>query len=292
MRRDHHRLHRSATAQVRAVIEHNPTAVPGGLLDVDVASLRREKLDFHAQLFEAAQVQRRLSGPRVLRRGDMQFATEVFAAQYLSGDFVTLSSDGSIVFSALGDIAGKGLAAGMWFTNLVGLLQRFSNSASDPAVVASEINRHLCCLRPVAPFVTMFLAQVDCSRGELVYCSAGHFPPLLLRADGRAELLDKGGPLLGALADARFEFGRTTLQPGDSVLAYSDGVLECRNHMDEEFGMERLIAESRRAARHSASATLLMLLAAVQDFANGSPLCDDASLMVIQRDRNSVSPQQ
>jgi serine phosphatase RsbU (regulator of sigma subunit) len=286
MRRNHHRFHRSATTQVHAMVEQSPSAIPEGLLDIDTASLRREKLDFHAELFEAAQVQRRLSGPRVLRRGDLQFATEVFAAHYLSGDFVTLSSDGPLVFSALGDIAGKGLAAGMWFTNLVGLLQRFSNSGFGPAEVASEINRHLCCLRPGAPFVTMFIAQIDCSRGELVYCSAGHFPPLLLRADGRTELLDRGGPLLGALADANFEVGRETLDPGDTVLAYSDGVLECSNANGEEFGMERLVTESRRAARHSASATLLMLLAAMQDFANGSPLCDDASLMVIQRDRN------
>ncbi|HWR36785.1 MAG TPA: PP2C family protein-serine/threonine phosphatase [Clostridia bacterium] len=289
MRRNH-RLHRSASSQFQSILgQQLPVPLPDIPIDSDAASLRREKLEFHAQLFEAAQVQRKLSGPRSLRRRDLQIATEVFAARYLSGDFVSLSEHEGRVFAAIGDIAGKGLAAGMWFTNLVGLLQRYSSDNRGPSAVAAEINRHLCCLRPGAPFVTMFLAQVDCERSELTYCTAGHFPPVLLRASGSTELLDTGGPLLGALVDAEFQSGWKTLEPGDSLLAYSDGVLECNNCTDEEFGLERLLAEARRASRHSAHATLLTLLAAVQDFANGQPLCDDVSLMVIQRDPNFAS---
>jgi serine phosphatase RsbU (regulator of sigma subunit) len=78
-----------------------------------VYSLLRERIDLHAQLFDAVQIQRKLSGPRVLRYGDMQFASEVFAARFLSGDFTTFSQDGSKVLAVLGDIAGKGVAAGM-----------------------------------------------------------------------------------------------------------------------------------------------------------------------------------
>src|SRR5271167_3282242 len=155
----------------------------------EMDSLLRERLDLHAELFEAAQIQRKLSGPRVLRHGDMQFASEVFAAHYLSGDFAVLSPNGSKVLATLGDIAGKGFAAGMWFTNLAGLLQSYGHPDSDPANIASEINRHLCYLRPVAPFVTAFLAQIDCLAGEVMYCTAGHFPPVVLRSDGRTELL-------------------------------------------------------------------------------------------------------
>ena len=172
-------------------------------------SLLREKLDLHAQLFEAAQIQRKLSGPRVLRHGDLQFASEVFAARYLSGDFTMFSQSGSKVSATLGDIAGKGVAAGMWFTNLAGLLQSYGRPDSDPARIATEINRHLCYLRPVAPFVTAFLAQIDCHLEKLTYCNAGHFPPILLRADGRTESAREGGPLLGAIEDAEFRSGRS-----------------------------------------------------------------------------------
>lgn len=258
-----------------------PSELP---LQEDVFSLLRERADLHAQVFEAAQIQRKLGGPRALRSGDMQFASEVFAARFLSGDFTTLSQDGPRVLTVLGDIAGKGIAAGMWFTHLAGLLQSYGRPDADPSRIAAEINRHLCYLRPVAPFVTAFFALIDCERGKLTYCNAGHFLPILLRADGGVCLLDVGGPLLGAIEGAEYQTGELVLEPGDTLVAYSDGVLECRSPADEEFGMDRLIAALRGAEQQSAHATLMMLLAAVQDFANGHPLCDDLSLTVIQRD--------
>jgi sigma-B regulation protein RsbU (phosphoserine phosphatase) len=125
---------------------------------------------------------------------------------------------------------------------------------------------------------------MNCERGEMTYCNAGHFPPVLLRDDGGSQLLDVGGPLLGALADAGYESATVTLRSGDSFVAYSDGILECRNAADEEFGLERLIAEARDAKHLSSQTAVLSILAAVQDFSNGSPLCDDMSLMIVQRD--------
>jgi serine phosphatase RsbU (regulator of sigma subunit) len=264
-----------------------PLNVP---LQDEVNSLLREKLDLHSELFEAAQIQRKLSGPREFRQGSLQFASEVFAARFLSGDFTTFLKSGSQVLMAHGDIAGKGVAAGMWFTNLAGLLQRHSRPYSDPKRIAAEINRHLCYLRPVAPFATAFLARIECDLGDLTYCNAGHFPPIVLRANGRTELLERGGPLLGAIEGAEFELGEVFLEPGDMLVAYSDGVLECRNILDEEFGLDRIVAALRQAESSSAHATLMMLLATLQDFANGSPLCDDVSLTVIQRDAKYRHP--
>ena len=264
-----------------------PVSLTGSLQD-ELDQLRREKLDLHTQLFEAAQIQRKLSGPRLLRHGALQFASEVFAARFLSGDFVTISQNGSRVFVAHGDIAGKGVAAGMWFTNLAGLLQSYGRPDSDPAIIASEVNRHLCYLRPVAPFVTGFIAQIDCDQGEVTYCNAGHFPPMVLRADGRTDLLDQGGPLLGAIEQAEFSSASVTLGPGDTLVAYSDGVLECCDPSGEEFGTDLLMETLRCAESQSAHAKLMTVLATLQDFANGSPLRDDVSLTVIQRDAKSA----
>jgi sigma-B regulation protein RsbU (phosphoserine phosphatase) len=256
----------------------------GATQSSEVDLLLQERLDLHAQLFEAAQIQRKLSGPRMLQQGDLQFASEVFAARYLPGDFTVLAREGERVFATLGDIAGKGFAAGMWFTNLAGLLKSYGRSESDLGKTASEINRHLCYLRPVAPFVTAFIAQVDCESGLLTYCNAGHFPPIVLRADGRTQLLAKGGPLLGAIEDARFEADEITIEPGDMVVLYSDGVLECSSAAGEEFGSSRLLAAVQHAKQMTAHGSLMSLLGAVQDFAAGNPLCDDVSMVVIQRD--------
>src|ERR1700730_6533118 len=85
-----------------------PSSVP---LQDEVDSLLRERLDLRSELFEAVQIQRKLSGPREFRCGSLQFASEVFAARFLSGDFTTFLKSGSKVLIAHGDIAGKGVAA-------------------------------------------------------------------------------------------------------------------------------------------------------------------------------------
>lgn len=259
-----------------------------GPLQEELSALRREKLELHSQLFEAAQIQRKLSGARELRHGCVQISSDVFAASFLSGDFTMFSQSGSKVLAAHGDIAGKGVVAGMWFTNLAGLLQSYGRPDADPARIAAKINRHLCLLKPVAPLITAFLGRIDCRLGAVRYCNAGHFPPLVLRADGRIDLLETGGPLLGAIEQAAFTSGDLFLEPGEALVIYSDGVLECRNAAGEEFGTERLSSALRDAEQQSARATLVMLLAALQDFANGSPVCDDISLTVIRRDRGSA----
>lgn len=279
-------LHSNTNRRNRSISSTTPPPSNAHLLN-ELNSLRQEKLDLYEQLFEAGQIQRKLSGSRELRRGCLRFSSEVFAARFLSGDFTMFLQHGSRVLTAHGDIAGKGIAAGMWFTNLAGLLQSYGQPDSDPARIASEVNRHLCYLRPVAPFATAFLAQVDCNSGGLTYCNAGHFPPVLLRADGQTELLETGGPLLGAIESAEFISAELVLAPGDTLLAYSDGVLECRNAAGEEFGIERLREMLLHARQASPHATLMVLLATLQDFANGGPICDDVSLTVIQRDVTS-----
>src|ERR1700760_3012623 len=138
----------NSNVKIRSRGEHRDHAVPPSIMpsitqqDKDeIESLRREKLDLHAQLFEAGQIQRKLSGARELRHGCLQFASEVFAARFLSGDFTMFLQRGSKVLAAHGDIAGKGIAAGMWFTNLAGLLQSYGHPDADPAKVATEVNR-------------------------------------------------------------------------------------------------------------------------------------------------------
>ncbi len=257
---------------------------------VDAAQVGRQRDELHQQLFEAAQIQRKLSGPRLLRLGELECAREVFAARYLSGDFAVFYEIGGKLIAAVGDITGKGTPAGMWFTHLVGLVQRYAVAGADPAQICGEVNAHLASLRPLGPFVTMFIAQLDPRTGEFAYCNAGHFPPVLLNGQAKASELECGGPLLGALAESKYESGQEILHPGDTLVAYSDGVIECRNAGDEEFGVERLISKASELSSETAQMALLMLLGAVQDFGGGSPVCDDMSLMEIRRTQNCVAP--
>jgi sigma-B regulation protein RsbU (phosphoserine phosphatase) len=144
----------------------------------------------------------------------------------------------------------------------------------------------------LVPLASLFVARLDPSSGRLDYCSAGHPPALLLRANGEQQTLSDGGLLLGVLPNAPYIRGSIEFGPGDILLAYSDGVLETLNNSNEEFGLTRIEAQLRRAAlarddspakNNSAESILFSVLAAVQDFAASHPLVDDLSLVVIRR---------
>jgi sigma-B regulation protein RsbU (phosphoserine phosphatase) len=250
-------------------------------LTLKLATLQKDYADLHTALFEAAQVHRRLCAPRHVRHGDFEIASEVFAVRYLPGDFFAVEETGGGLLLALGDVCGKGLAAGMWTPCLVGLVRAHATATSEPQAIVGGVNREFC--RMHAPLSSLFVARLDSAGGTLDYCSAGHPPALLLRADGQLELLSEGGMLLGLAADAPFRSGRVELAAGDVLVAYSDGVVESCNTADEEFGPERLEAQLRLARDGSADAVLFAVLAAVQDFAAPRPLADDTSLAVVRR---------
>ena len=261
----------------------SPTTVVSPLAELQqkLETLQRDYAELNTAIFEAAQVHRRLCAPSLLKHGAFDVATETFAVRHLPGDFVSVEETRDGLVLALGDIGGKGLAAGMWVTHLVGLLRTHTATSSDPEVIVAGINRDIARLAAVEPLSTLFVARLSKS-GELDYTSAGHPPSLLLRRNGQLELLSDGGPVLGAVPAAVFERGTVKLRSGDLLLACSDGILESFNEAEQEFGNMRLQTELRRAQRGSAEAVLFSVLGAVQDFAAPRPLTDDMTLMVVK----------
>ena len=261
----------------------SPTTVVSPLAELQqkLETLQRDYAELNTAIFEAAQVHRRLCAPTLLRHGAFDVATETFAVRHLPGDFVSIEETRDGLVLALGDIGGKGLAAGMWVTHLIGLLRTHTAASSDPEVIVAGINRDIARLSSVEPLSTLFVARLSKS-GQLDYTSAGHPPALLLRKNGQLELLSDGGPVLGAVAGAVFDRGTVKLRGGDLLLACSDGILESFNEAEQEFGNMRLQTELRRAQGGSAEAVLFSVLGAVQDFAAPRPLTDDMTLMVVK----------
>jgi serine phosphatase RsbU (regulator of sigma subunit) len=246
-----------------------------------LATLQKEYADLHTALSEGSLVHRRLCAPRLVRHGDVEIASEIFAVRYLPGDFFTIQGTSGGVILALGDVCGKGVAAGMWTPCLVGLLRAHAAASSDPQAIVTGVNREFC--QMLAPLTSLFIARLDPVTGRLDYCRAGHPPAMLLRADDRLESLSEGGMLLGMSADATFTTGCVELRAGDVLLACTDGVLESHNNADQEFGTERLEAQLRLARSGSAEAVLFSVLGAVQDVAAPHALIDDTSIVVLRR---------
>jgi sigma-B regulation protein RsbU (phosphoserine phosphatase) len=249
----------------------------------ELAALRREQSELHQAMFEAAQVQRKLCAPRDLCRGEFEIAGEMFPVRHLSGDFYKVFGLGADVGLAVGDIAGKGLKAGLWLTHLMGLLRICARENPEPAAAMAAINRELCDEQGEPPMTALFLGRVNPQTGELAYCNAGQPGALLLRSSGALESLQVGGPMLGALVQATFEEGHVTLQAGDTLVAFTDGVVECCNAKDEEFGTKRLAAAAAASGGAAANRALFSTLGAVLDFAGGRPPTDDLTLLVVHR---------
>lgn len=293
-------------------------------LELKLSDLQQHYAELRTEIFEAAQVHRRLCAPRHLRFGDFEIASEIFAVRHLPGDLFTVQQQHDGVVFALGDICGKGLAAGMWTTHLVGLLGARMAVTTTIEGIVSGINRDICLLKSFMPLASLFIAKLDPKTGVVKYCSAGHPPALLLRANGELELLSDGGMLLGVVAAAPYTCGSFTLGDGDVLMVYSDGITESQDCAGEEFGYKRLEDQLRRAAgvarleagvarrlkqsdgnaetetpgphggtlsltpdtraKTTADGMLFSVLGAVQDFAAACPLVDDMTLAVIRRD--------
>src|SRR5918996_2120003 len=257
-------------------------ASPLAELQQKLETLQRDYAELNTAIFEAAHVHRRLCAPSLVRHGAFEVASEIFAVRHLPGDFFSVEETTDGLVLALGDIGGKGLAAGMWGTHLIGLIRTHTAVSSDPEMIVAGVNRDTSRLSAIEPLSTLFVARLDSVTGQLDYCSAGHPAALLLRVDGRLELLSDGGPVLGVVPSFLFECGSVKLDAGDLLLACSDGILESFNEADQEFGSQRLEAEFRRAQGGSAESVLFSVLGAVQDFASPRPLTDDMTLVIIR----------
>jgi sigma-B regulation protein RsbU (phosphoserine phosphatase) len=189
----------------------------------------------------------------------------------------------------VGDIAGKGLTAGIWQAHLVDLIQRCARTYLHPADVIAGVNRELCLDHSEPPITALFFARLDPERNELQYCNAGLPAPLIMRRGTSVDRLEEGGPMLGALQEASYNCGTVYLNPGDMLIAYSDGLTECRNHEDQEFEIGRLSAAARSLNGSTANQVLFSTLATVLDFAEQCPPGDDLTLLVVRRCENKLT---
>jgi phosphoserine phosphatase RsbU/P len=252
-------------------------------LEQKISELQRDYAELHTALSEAAQVHRKLCPPRRLRYGSFHIASEIFAVRDLPGDFFLARKMKEGVMLSLGDICGKGLAAGMWVTHVAGLLTMHTAADVEVQAVVAAVHKAFR-QTPTMPLTSLFQAKLHLASGRLDYCNAGHPPALLLHAAGGIEELSEGGPLLGALPFDSFAQSSAQLEPGGALVIYSDGILDSTDPSGEQFGPRRLEELLRQVQSEDADALLLSLLGAVQDYAGGYPIQDDMSLVVIRRE--------
>jgi phosphoserine phosphatase RsbU/P len=180
------------------------------------------------------------------------------------------------------DVTGKGIPAALLMADVRALLHAAADNASGPGDALRRVNRILVGERKVSQFVTAAILVIDTVSGEVRLASAGHEPPLVVRA-GTVEPLAAAGPLLGAFRDADFEEETTMLADGDAIVLYTDGVTETRDMSGAFFGEEALVAALAAADGGTAGSLIDAVLARTRAFRGAADAFDDLALLVARR---------
>jgi sigma-B regulation protein RsbU (phosphoserine phosphatase) len=205
-------------------------------------------------------------------------------SRHVGGDYHDfLPLPGGEIGIAIGDVSGKGVPAALLMSNLQAALRGRMFAGHEPERVVEDVNREICRNTGDESFISFFLGQLRPESGSLRYTNAGHNAPVLVRQDGRIELLEDGGLLLGIFPEATYEVGSVELEPGDVLALYTDGVTEASNPEGDMFGEERLMETLTRHRDASAPELHRRLLAEVQRFQAGNVPDDDLTLVLVKR---------
>jgi len=241
----------------------------------DSGAGRRRELD------EAREIQASLLPARLPTAPGLTLAAHWQPATHVAGDYYdAFALEGARVALCVADVTGKGMPAALLMSNLQASVKALAPAAGSPAALCERLNRALGGQLAPGRFITFFYGEADAAARVLRYANAGHNPPLLLRADGRAEWLDAGGPLLGVVADANYAEAVVPLGDGDLLVLYTDGVTEAQAPSGELFGEARLLEAVRGAAGRGPDEVQRALLAAAGAFCDGV-FADDATVLVL-----------
>jgi sigma-B regulation protein RsbU (phosphoserine phosphatase) len=226
---------------------------------------QREKERLLNELAIAQEVQSTLFPQSPARMGALEVHGTCLPARTVGGDYFDfifgfgpgLGAEGKSaghVTLALGDISGKGISAALLMSALHSADRAFSAAVGEegtpvsPALLLKLLNAHLFRSTQSARYATLFLATYDPATRRLTYSNGGHLPPLVISNDGSVQRLEVGGAVVGLLDGLEYEEATVQLEPGDLLVAYTDGLTEPEKN-GEDFGEQRLM-EFVRARRH------------------------------------------
>jgi len=245
---------------------------------------RREEAAERRELSEALKIQQRLLPQQVPEIEGWELAVSWQPANGVGGDCFDMIRLGDTRLAiSIADVVGKGIPAALLMSNLQAAVRAFASEAVEPQALCHQVNRILCGNIAEGRFISFFYSVLDAPTGVMTYTNAGHYLPMLVRADGTVERLGAGGPVLGVLSDAEYEQAHVGIGPGDRLVMFTDGLTEARSAADEEFGEERLLDAAVAHRACSAPALQARLADSVATFTGGR-LQDDATLIVLAAD--------
>jgi len=249
-------------------------------------------------------------GDRVVMKRDLQIAKEIQAwllpaspppvpgleiafatrpANTVAGDYYDVfpgpssGAESEIFLIAIADVAGKSIPAAMLMATFQASLKTLVTTPGTLLELVGRMNRYACTnSQNGRRFTTAFIAEYQPASRKLTYVNAGHNNPMLRRRSGVIERLAIGGMPLGIMGVAPYESATVTLESGDWLVIFTDGVVEAENNAQQEYGEERLTNMLHSGVALTPQVLLNNLMSDLDRFAGGAPQHDDVTCMLLK----------
>jgi len=275
--------------EVAAELTISPDSVEAQLRDIlstlHAVALENAVLENELQL--ACRLQVSLLPAKVPEISGWEFAARWLPAREVAGDYYDfIPRPGGQLGLVIADVTDKGLPAALFMALSRSVLRASLQGEPSPVKGITRANEVISAESTEGFFVTLVYALLDEATNQVTYVNAGHNPPLLYRRDqGQIENLPRTGMPLGIDGDVAFQQRKLTLNSGDFILFYTDGVTEAINSQLKEFGRQRLRRVILDHRDSSSDGIVAAVEQAVKDFTGSAPLFDDTTILVAKRVR-------
>jgi sigma-B regulation protein RsbU (phosphoserine phosphatase) len=280
-----HTTRRDEVGLLARAYDRARSSIKSQLAEIERMARSRQKLE--SELSIARDIQLAMLPPAPTLHADghsLQAHALLEPAKAVGGDFYTFFvRDERVLWFVIGDVSDKGVPAALFMARAMTVLEVATSLGGTPDKALRVAAARLVEGNDTCMFATVLCGAIDAGTGDVVLASAGHEAPVLLHADGRREYLDvPTGPPLGVDIADSYPLWRGRLQPGDALVAYTDGISEALDGGHNAFGTERLLAALPASA--DARGLCEVLVAAAHGFADGAAQSDDITVLALSFD--------
>jgi len=247
------------------------------------------------ELGAARDIQLNILPKHLPQKREIELQAKIEPAREVGGDFYdfffinnknnieNVKGDSSKLFFVIGDVSGKGVPAALFMAVTKTLIKATASMDLSPSEVLTKVNKELSVDNDACMFVTLFCGMLNITSGELSYCSAGHNPPYLLTKTGASELVQENSCIaLGILEDAQYLTSKLTLNKGDGIFLYTDGVTEAMNVENNDYSDEKLKQFLQNLDSSDPQDIINNVYNDVVNFTDGASQYDDITMLAIK----------
>ena len=248
----------------------------------DELQMARERVRREVKL--ARQVQENLVPGGTVDRGDIRICSRMTPANELGGDFINIEEcpDGRLLV-AVCDVSGKGMGAALFMAVAQAAVSAEAHRSGDVSQIAAAVNERLCAGNTLGMFVTAWLASIDTTDGAFEHANAGHEAPIRIERSGALTKVRSGPSVpLGLVAGETFEARQGRLEAGETIIGYTDGIVDACNREKELFGEQRLQALLQGAHARTPEQIVQDTWTSIELFSAQTAAIDDRTMIVLR----------